>query len=914
MTPPSRIVLCLSLVASSFAQETPKAPVVVEASFYKEKIRPILTKNCVGCHNQQIKQGGLDLTSREGLIHGSESGPVVIAGNPTGSTLYKVVAHTEQPAMPFKGPKLPDEAIALLGKWIDAGFPMDTPSSQLSKNGAASAEAPEVDHWAFRKPVKPAIPAVAGKPAATQNPIDAFVNAELQKRKLQPSPEADPRVLLRRVYLDLTGLPPTPTQLASFLADKSPQAYEKVVDQLLATPQYGERWGRHWLDIWRYSDWYGYRKTDQVRYSQRHIWRWRDWVVESMNANKGYDRMIQEMLAGDEMAPEDPKSLAATGYLVRSWFLFNRNVWLQDAAEYTATSMLGLTMKCARCHTHKYDPIVHTDYYKFRAFFEPYDVRTDRVEGEADILKNGLVRTYDNDLNTPTYRFIRGNEATPEKEKPLTPGLPAFFKADIKIEPVPMPYVTRYPDGRGFVQHDLVIQAEKDIEKGKKDIEKAKADHQKLLSPPPPEEGKEAPKPATEEDLLKAKNKITGAEKHLAYLEANLPAIKARIAADRAVYQPTPSPDAEKLDVESQKLEQKANYLKADEELFHATLRMEEAKANPKKAAAAKARLEAAVKALGEANEGYTPIGKLYPANSTGRRLALAKWITSKDNPLTARVAVNHIWLRHFGKALVPTVFNFGKSGKAPSHPELLDWLAIDFMESGWDMKRLHRLVVTSAAYRMTSASKADSPNLAIDPDNIYLWRMNTRRMEAEAVRDSLLHIAGKLDTTIGGPDIEETKGETVFRRSLYFRHAPDLQVEMLQVFDLANPNECFERTESVMPQQALALSNSGLSYSIARMVAGQLGERLGPNQSDSSNFVKTAFEAIIGRPPSEFELTESSKFLQAQEALYMDKSKLSSFTAKETATVKPSESPALRAKESLVHALLNHNDFVTIR
>jgi hypothetical protein len=712
--------------------------------------------------------------------------------------------------------------------------------------------------------------------ASRPNPIDAFLEDARAKRNLVAAPEADKHTLIRRVYIDLIGLPPSTDEVRAFLADRSPDAYEKIVDRLLASKQHGERWGRHWLDIWRYSDWYGWRKENQVRYSQRHIWRWRDWVVESLNANKGYDRMIVEMLAGDEVAPTDPDTLRATGYLARSWYRFNRNVWLQEAAEYTSASFLGMTMKCARCHTHKYDPITHVDYYRFRAFFEPYEVRTDRVPGEPDTEKGGLVRAFDADVTTPTYRFVRGNESMPEKEKPLTPAVPAFLGAKLAIQPVSLPMESRYPDGREFVHKDLVRQAEQKIQKA-------------------------------EDDLLKATEpfKRTAAEKHLATLKAELPALHARIAADRAKYGPA-SDDFDKLAEESRKLERKANILKAEEELFHANHQMESAKGEEKKLAAAKKRLETAVKALSDASETYTPIGKLYPEASSGRRTVLAKWIASKDNPLTARVAVNHVWMRHFGKPLVSTTFNFGRSGKPPSHPELLDWLALEFMESGWDMKQLHRLIVTSAAYRMSSASKAPP---ASDPDNIYLWRMNPRRMEAEVVRDSLLQMAGKLDPAMGGPEIDETKSDEILRRSIYFRHTPDLQVEMLRVFDLANPNECFERTESVMPQQALALANSGFSYSMARTIAASL-----PLNAKSEIFIDAAFDRVLGRDASAKEIAVSVQYIAQQTLLYKDPAKLSPLPAGEIAAVKPSASPEARARESFVHALLNHNDFVTIR
>ncbi len=849
-------------------------------NLYKDQIQPIFQKSCLPCHNAGLKQGGLDLSTRESMLRGSEHGPVVAPGKPDDSPLYKAVAHITEPAMPFKGKKLPDAEVARIGEWIKAGA--DYGETVADPDGVNLTEVRK--HWAFRKPVRPAVPQTK---LATVNPIDAFLEADREKRGLAALPQADKATLLRRVYVDLTGVPPAPEQVAAFIASKDPKAYDKAVDALLLSPGYGERWGRHWLDIWRYSDWYGYRQSNQVRYSQRHIWRWRDWTVESLNQNKPYDRMIEEMIAGDELAPNDPNVVRATGYLARNWYLFNRNVWLGDIVEYTSAGFLGLTLKCARCHNHKYDPIPQADYYRFRAFFEPHEVRTDRVPGEADTLKDGMPRVYDADDSRPTYRFIRGNENNPETSVPLQPAVPVLFgKTDLHIESIKLPVQVYFPDSRAFVPVDLVAQAKAKVEKAEADLKKAK--------------DKPEPEPV-----------IDAAAKHLEAAKAALPALEARIEADLASLQ-TPAPEnAEKLADTARKLELAANRLQAEADIILAKHEFELAKTNEKKLAGATTKLEAAVKELKEPVEGYTPIGPKYPATSSGRRLALARWIASKDNPLTARVAINDMWMRHFGKPLVATVFNFGRSGKAPTNPELLDWLAVEFMDRNWDMKAIHKLMVTSNAYKMaSSAGTADSAQAKIDPDNVYYWRMNVRRMEAEAVRDSMLSIAGKLDPTMGGPELDETKGHEVFRRSIYFRTAPDLQMDMLQAFDVASPNECFARSESIVPQQALALANGKLSFTVARTVAGQLSPRF----PAAPAFVNAAFLKVLDRPPTAGEASESAKYLTAQAELYRDPKKLTPFTNGVEVTLKPSHDPNERARESLVHVLLNHNDFVTLR
>jgi hypothetical protein len=898
-----------------------------EVDLFQTSIKPLLEANCVRCHNSQIKRSGFDLSTRESLLRGGDTGPVIVPGDAKSSVLYKRVSHLEQPGMPFGGQKLPDAAIAQIADWINAGAPYDAP---LAAGKAA------LSHWAFKLPERPAVPEVKNR-AWVRNPIDAFVAAEHEKRGLKPVAAADKRTLLRRVYLDLIGLPPTPEEMNAFLADNSKDAYERVVDKLLASARYGERWGRHWMDIWRYSDWYGWRAQNQVRYSQRHIWHWRDWIIESINKDKGYDEMIVEMLAGDELAPNNPDIVRATGYLARNWYMFDRNVILKDTVDYTAMAFLGLTLKCARCHSHKYDPITHEDYYKFRAFFEPYDVRTDRVSGQPDLMKDGVPRVYDAKADTPTYRFIRGADTSPDTEHPLTPGIPAMFgKADLKITPEPLPLEVYYPDSRPFVHSDLVAQAKADIEKAETELRKsrdelAKAKEQlaQANAPPPAAAGagNRSPGDAPADDkamtaVLKAQAAVALKEKEVASARATLPALQARIAADEAKYATTPPPNLEASESAALKTERHANVVKAEENLLRATQQLAAAKPESetydkeavKKLGEARAQLEAAAKAL-QAEDAYTPVGKVYPDATTGRRLALARWIANKQNPLTARVAINDMWLRHFGQALVPTVFNFGMSGKPPSNPALLDWLAVEFMDRNWSMKAIHRLIVTSNTYRLQSSTRNTSDqNTKIDPENRYVWRMNDQRMEAEVVRDSLLSIAGQLDMTMGGPEIDSGKGLESHRRSVYFQDTPDMQVTFLKVFDVANPNECFQRNESIVPHQALALANSKLSLQAARTLEEQITKQTGTAAAADSQFVARSFDVVLNRPPTAAERTESLKFLREQEELFQDMKKLTPILTGAAGDIKPESDPHLRAREDLVHVLVNHTDFVTIR
>lgn len=1018
---------------------------------FAQHVRPALQAQCFNCHGGKFKQAGLNLETRETLLRGSDNGAVVVPGNADESLLVKKIRHQHEPGMPYKGKKLPDAVIEQIAAWINAGAPYDAPLDKAAVAAQATSPHPGSNHWAFKPAKRPPIPKVKNQPWV-RNPIDAFIAARHEEKKLTPVPLADKRVLIRRLYLDLIGLPPTPSDVQAFLADASPDAYEKLVDRLLASPRYGERWGRHWMDIWRYSDWYGF--GNQIRNSYQHIWHWRDWIIESLNQDKGYDRMVQEMLAGDEIAPTDLNTLRATGYLARSWYRFNRNVWLQDTVEHVSAGFLGITLKCARCHDHKYDPIAQEEYYRFRAFFEPYDVRLDPAPGEPDPAKDGIPRVFDAEpreattkepflpaIYAETYRFIRGDEKSPDREHPLSPTAPeALGGTNLEIKQVQLPLEAAYPVLRSYVQEDLRNQAKRDIEKAEANLARAqealskareRAGTTPLISSKPelisaaapggepggapavvalefekdikpileknclschrsgnaksglavdtfqslqeggklngaaivPRKSSESPlvlylqgkrkprmpfgsAPLKEADialiqkwidqlpeddpqvaLQKAEAAVALAERQLATARANLPAVEARLEAEKARLVEPPDPRAEELAKTARQVERHYQLVKAEENLWKAQQKLTEVLGTPKpadengekerdkKVAAARKELEAAQAALTQAAKDYTPVGERYPKVSSGRRLALARWLVSRDNPLTARVAVNHIWLRHFGKPLVPTVVNFGLNGKAPTHPELLDWLASEFMEKNWSMKAIHRLMVTSNSYRLQSSAR-DPEYLAgkTDPENLLLWRMNPRRMEAEAVRDSLLSLTGQLDTTMGGPELDETQAEQIYRRSLYFRHTPDSQATFLKLFNAPDPTDCYKREESVVPQQALALANSKLSRTQARLLTRALLARQ-PANRDQSTFVRSAFETVLGRLPSAKELTESRSFLRDQALLYRNPEKLTPVPAAGTASdVPPAEEPDVRARENLVHVLFNHNDFVTIR
>jgi hypothetical protein len=835
--------------------------------------------------------------------------------------------------------------------WVVCALAGTTPDD------AAHRAIPE--YWSYQAVQRPS-PPVPGRDSADEaqsswirNPIDGFIAAEHRRNGLQASPPAEPAVLLRRVYLDLIGLPPTREELLDFLEDPSETAYERVVERLLASPRYGERWGRHWMDVWRYSDWYGSRGGNEIRYSQRHIWRWRDWIVESLNEDKGYDQMIVEMLAGDELAPGDPSTARATGFLGRNWYKFDRNVWMFDAVEHTAQGFLALTLKCARCHEHKYDPISQEDYYRFRAFFEPHDVRTDPISGltgtEKDatlgaVLKDGVARVYDKQLDVPTYLFARGDSRYPDEKRPLTAGVPAAFGFDqVTIQPVSLPPESYFPALRGTIVAQQIEAARRAVEAAQAKLAEATAaraaaerhlaefiDQQSANLDQP---DATPPQPAIEWAVKLAQRAARAAEQASVAARAELESLEARIAADRlklaegATTEPLASAAA-RAERQAKLARAEAAATEAENAAFSArkTARAS-AEAGNKVVAEAEDRLAAAVKAVEAAraesakdDAAYSPIGPEYPRQSTGRRLALAHWIADRRNPRTARVAVNHIWMRHFGQPIVATVANFGMNGSRPSHPELLDWMAAELMDQRWSMKHLHRLIVSSNTYRMTaSASGSTASSAAVDPDNRFLWRMNSRRMESELVRDSLLFLAGQLDSTLGGPEIEETLGQVTPRRSLYFRSTPNEKMSFLEVFDQANPNECYRRQESVMPQQSLALSNSALALNQARLLARGISSAVGAedNPARVDAFIRAAFEHVLSRPATQPERAACARFLSRHAALLRNGS-LTAYTAAnavgKVTLLPPAQDAHLRARENLVHVLLNHNDFVTIR
>jgi hypothetical protein len=629
--------------------------------------------------------------------------------------------------------------------------------------------------------------------------------------------------------------------------------------------------------------------------------------------------MATEMLAGDEVAPTDPNTLRATGFLVRNWEKFNRNSWLEATIEHTAKAFLGVTMNCCRCHDHKFDPISQVEYFQFRAIFEPHQVRTERVPDQPDVLKDGLARICDMKPNAPTYLFERGDEKRPKKDEVIKPGMPETFGSQLKIEPVDLPLTAYYPALQEFALKEDQAQATQRVSQA----EAALAKSQTAIAT--------AKKKGDDKSFAGLVAAAEIAAKQLATARAAQVSLAARIAAEKAKYEITAKADPKQLALAASKAERELALCQAQEQKAVTEQELTAAKsalkpgdaatanavaAAEKQVADAAVALTAAHAALAEPSEKYTVLGEQLPHQSTGRRLAFAKWLTNRQNPLAARVAINHIWLRHFGAPLVDNMFDFGLRSPQPRNQPLLDWLSIELMDHGWQMKHIHRLLVTSSAYRMAStANGAIAANVALDRDNHYLWRMNTRRLESELVRDSIFYVAGNLDLTRGGPDFACALASTTPRRSIYFQHAYEKQNKFLELFDAASVNECYRRSESVVPQQALALANSDVTLNESRLLARKLSDLAAKETSKEPDqvFVVIAYEQILGRVPSTAELTECRIFLRSQVELLHDPDKLTAIAGGAKATVAASADPNQRARENLTLVLYNHNDFVTI-
>jgi mono/diheme cytochrome c family protein len=805
----------LLLAGLRLAAEDKKEPAA--AAHLGKEVAALFQARCVKCHGVEQPKAKLDLTSMEGLSRGSKRGPVVIAGKPADSSLWHAI---QEEKMPPKQP-LPEAERALLHRWIEQGAP--------GLKAAAKV------HWAFQPPLRPTVPTVKhGDRVRTD--VDRFVAAVLEKKGLTLSPEADRLTLIRRVSFDLVGLPPTLAEIDVWLNDKSVDAYERMVDRYLASPHYGERWGKYWLDTAGYADSNGYFSADTDRPL---AWRYRDYVIRAFNQDKPYDQFVREQLAGDELAgfvpggdvtPDMAESLVATHFLrnapdgtgesdgnpdeVRT----DRFTVLEGSLQVTMNSLLGITIQCARCHEHKFEPISHEEYYKLQTILFPAYC-PDRWKAPKDrVISIGSKAERDN--------HQRRTERIDRQVKALETSLAAL------AGPFEEQLIEERLAGLEAGERVAVLQAvATPKEKRTKEQQALLKKHVEPLKIGDEDLAKRFPEYAPARDVLK------------------------KAIAERQKEKPAP-------------LETLSVFVETDAKPppHHLLLRGQHNAPGKE--------VEPGVPlAFATAKNSYELPAKPAGQVSSGRRAAFARWVTSPENPLFARVMVNRIWQRHFGVGIVATPDNLGQSGAAPSHPELLDYLATEFARSGWSIKAVHRLILNSAVYRQVSSNPQ-----SIDPDNRLLARYPLRRLDAEAIRDTMLAVSGELDpraggkyvptkrTDRGGVEVDE-KHEGARRRSVYLQQRRSQVTTFLELFDApAIVNTCSNRTVSTVPLQSLALLNSGFARTRAAAFARRLHNEAGP---EADKRVALAFQLACGRQPSDKEREAVRRFLATQQELY---------------------------------------------
>ncbi len=790
----------------------------------EKDVLPIFQMHCVNCHGKSKQEGGLDLSTQAGRLKGGDSGAALIPGKPGKSLLYARILAREMPPLDEIRPPTTAE-VETLRQWIEAGAPADPVSRAEAEESAVSQE--DRDFWSFRPPQRPEVPKVSQQ-ELVRNPIDAFLLRQLESKDLGFSPEAEPLVLLRRAYLDLTGMPPTPTEARAYLEDRGASGYERLIDRLLDSRGYGERWAQYWLDLAGYTDSEGIVDEDKVR---PHAWRYRDYVIRALNRDTPYDRFLTEQLAGDELVDYKKEekvtqdlidTLAATGFLrlTTDGTYAQPNRSLQDKMDVIAdemqvlgSSLLGLTVGCARCHDHKYDPLTQREFYSLSAIFQtaldPYDWRppTERVLPTALESELKAVESHNAPLKIQLEKLEAElkEKARPFKEKFLKEtlaALPGDVRDDLKA-------VAATPKEKRTGLQRYLARKFKDA------VEPSYA----ALGDRFPEFKKYAAEP--QKSIEHIKNVKYGSETN--FKDKTKFLLKPGI---RALYEMGGEPSP-------------AYLLKRGQ------------------AQSVGERVYPSVPAVLNRTEltPYRPV-KVPGRDTSGNRLGLARWLTQPNHPLTSRVKVNRIWSHHFGRALVTSPGNFGRTGSKPSHPQLLDWLATEFVARGWSQKAMHRLIMTSTAYRQSS--RVGRRAREGDPDNVLLSRMPLRRLDAEALHDSVLRVTDRLDPTPFGIPVaveEKPSGEVIpeatergWRRAIYLLKRRRMPVSALEAFDypVMMPN-CDERRHSTVVVQALQLMNSELMRNHARYLAGRLMDQA---PGDPEKQIENLYLRVLTRYP----------------------------------------------------------------
>ncbi len=823
-------------------------PTPEQVQFFEREVRPLLAAECYQCHGEKKQKANLRVDSRAGLLAGGESGPVLAPGQPEQSRIVDAVRYQNPDLqMPPKG-KLSEKQIAVLVEWVKLGAPWPNGEAVPVKPLRDAFAITDADRkfWSFRPVRRPTPPGVTDS-SHVASPIDAFIRARLEAQGLRPGGPADSRELIRRVYFDLIGLPPTPEEVAAFAADRSPAAYEQLIDRLLESPRYGERWSRHWLDLVRYAQTNGYERDGE----KPNAWRYRDYVIRAFNADKPYDRFVKEQLAGDELADATFDSIIATGY-------YRLGVWddepddkhaalyeeLDDVVRTTGDTFLGLTIGCARCHDHKFDPVAQDDYYQMLAFFRnvaPYG------HGDSPTHWSPAADAIFTPLAEPAQVAAwQARQADIQAQVGKIEGALAairnavgekLFQSRVAAleEPLRQALATA-AEQRTPEQQQLASEAMKQATPNEKDVENAldpaaRAETQKMAG-----ESKkllESLRQPPFEMALSVREPAAAPQKTYVFVRGN-PSLKGKEVEPRFL-----------------------TVLGGAAPALH--------------------------RAANEPESGYrTALRQLGVQNTSGRRLAFAEWLVRNDNPLTPRVIVNRIWQHHFGRGLVATPSDFGHTGSPPSHPDLLDWLTAEFIDGGWRMKRMHKLILLSHTWRQSSRGQ-DPAAAALDPGNLLLWRQNLRRLEAEAIRDTVLSVSGQLNLAMEGqgvfpelpPEVLATQSRPgsgwgtsnaaeQSRRSVYLFIKRTLGIPLMESFDLPSPDkpEPVRATTTVAPQ-ALILLNSQFIDRSATACAERLIREAG---GDAARQIHRGWQLAFGREPTAGELETSLDYIARQE------------------------------------------------
>ncbi len=855
---------------------------------FERDVRPILKAHCFQCHGEDgVKEGGLDLRLRKGLIEGGDSGPAIAPGVPQQSDLLDLI---EKGEMPRKSKRLSDQEIETIRRWIELGAPLARPEPNDTSGAALSITEEERQWWAFQ-PIQCLPP-----PDDASHPIDAFIIAKLRQKGLEASQEADRQTLVRRAYLDLIGLPPTFEEVSAFVNDTAPMAWERLIDRLLQSTRYGERWGRHWLDAVGYADSEGYNDDDTQRVS---AWRYRDYVIESFNENKPFDQFIQEQLAGDELigyptpgplSSGDINKLTATGFLrmapdgTGSRNMDQRlaqNAVVTETIKIVTSALMGMTVGCAECHDHRYDPILQEDFYRLRAVFEP-------------------------GLNVASWLEPKRREVSLQTAEQAE----CIAEVDRKIADAVREYQAKLdvfqawtlekeleaiaPTEREFAKRSaLVWQASRQQKSGavlSDEQQKFLFDHPYLKIA------------ATEQQLNlfiqrhpeKVKEFEAAVKSHKERLD-QLNALKPKIGSVRALFENPSQP------LPMTKIFVRGSYENLGKEVVPGDLHV----------LAHQFKVDIAPRSES--------------LKTSGRRLALARHLTSGQHPLVARVLMNRFWMHHFGVGIVSTPGNFGRQGNLPTHPELLDWLASKFMASGWDLKVMHKLIMTSVTYKQSSLRSVAAEQ--IDAANTLYWRANVRRLEAEAIRDSILLVSGQLNLhQFGSPVLvsEDENAQVIVgttprsrdgienRRSVYVEQRRTAPAYQLSVFDapIMEPN-CEARSTSTVAPQSLLLLNSAFVVEQSQALAARVKANV-TDSADARQLAAMAWQLAFASSPAEEDLQDMASYLEEQSL---------SFAAgpasdnSEIGLVVDHPAPAIAdaALASLCQALLGANQFLYV-